>query len=286
MIVTNKYGLPKPFVVAVSKPFYFTEKRYGVTTLEMPPQLFQLKTRHDEEIEEDVSDRIWLILGTASHKVLEEAAKGDAELVEEGKYTIPVGDCTVVCKVDLYIPAEKRLCDYKVTSVWSFMGNKIKPEWEAQLNMNAAILRENGVPVDNIEINGILRDWSKGKALQGNDYPQVPVKIVKIPMWKHETSMDYIRDRVKLHRDAIELEDHQLPPCSAVDRWERPTKYAVMKTGRKSAVRVLDSNREAETFMAAHKDYKQLSIAVRKGMSARCEDYCPVKKFCHQYPML
>ena len=65
-----------------------------------------------------------------------------------------------------------------------------------------------------------------------------------------------------------------------VERRASPDKRAVMKKGRKSAVRVLDSEEEAQKLAM---DDKALYGEVRKGASKKCEGYCPCREFCGFY---
>ena len=66
-------------------------------------------------------------------------------------------------------------------------------------------------------------------------------------------------------------------------RWKRKDTYRVEKKGRKSAVRLLDTQEEADEFVEGHKDSKLLNVVFAKGESIRCKDYCDVAEFCNQY---
>ena len=79
------------------------------------------------------------------------------------------------------------------------------------------------------------------------------------------------------------MPDDELPECTAEERWERPIKYAVKKEGRKSALRVLDSLKDAENYMAEKKLFAKHFVETRQGESVRCESYCAVQPFCNQY---
>jgi hypothetical protein len=96
--------------------------------------------------------------------------------------------------------------------------------------------------------------------------------------------MKYIKDRVLLHQSCIGLKDDDLPPCAPEEMWEEPTKYAVMKKGRKSAVRVLGSMEDAEKYMEDKGlSTKIHSITVRPGSRKRCDSYCNVNQWCNRY---
>ena len=104
---------------------------------------------------------------------------------------------------------------------------------------------------------------------------------MRVRLWDWHDAIGYMEDRVREHQAAESLSDDALPVCSPEERWEKPTTYAVMKKGRKSAVRVLDNEVDAEQ-MAADKGAGHY-VEVRHGESARCVDYCPVNTYCNQY---
>ena len=165
-----------------------------------------------------------------------------------------------------------------------------KPEWEAQLNLYRLLYEEAGFPVNGMEIHAILRDWHQSK-VNGNGYPEIPFKKVSIPMWDKKIAWDYLEERVRLHLLSDQLVDEELPPCSSDEKWERAEKFAVMKKGQKRAVRLLDTEHEAENYLS------EISVEIkgkgnkgngyyiqhRPGEAVRCNSYCRVKSFCKQY---
>lgn len=278
MNLTNNFNLPESIYRAIAKDIYVKVGNYSATGLIKPPQMVALESRYADKITEDASDGLWRLLGEAVHYVLE---KGNhAQSIVEARLKIQIGDIVVSCKPDLYHIEEKSIDDYKVTSAYSFiLGDK--PEWTQQLNINAAIYRENGFPVERLRIFAILRDFMRSKTLSDADYPRIPFQEVEIPMWPHGDAIKFIADRVNLHEAAKSLPDEALMPCTDAERWMRPTTYAVMKEGRKSAVRVLDTMAEAEKYMA-DLDNKH-SIVERKGEAIRCAGYCNAAPFCCQF---
>ena len=71
MIITNKLGLPQAFVEMAKSDFTAEPKTYRVTSLLKGIRETILEKRHADEIEQDVSDMIWLLFGTAVHGILE-----------------------------------------------------------------------------------------------------------------------------------------------------------------------------------------------------------------------
>ena len=81
-----------------------------------------------------------------------------------------------------------------------------------------------------------------------------------------------------------ETKDDEIEPCTPEERWSTPTKYAVMKEGRKTAVKVCATEEEAQSFIDdLEKDKDKHTIEVRPGIDKKCEDYCPCYKFCSYY---
>jgi hypothetical protein len=272
MKFTNVYGLPAALFEALSADDYELAGDISVTGLIKPPRMAQLEKRFDKLITDDVSERVWLLLGKSVHVVLEHASRRPtiAERTIQGK----VLGWTVSGTIDMWDNGV--LYDYKVTSVWSVIFG-LKPEWEAQVNAYAYLLPK---VTEKLKVGCILRDWSKRKAQESSDYPQIPVAIVDVPMWDDDKALSWLEDRVRLHQDACNLDDYSLPFCTPDERWAKPTTWAVMKKGRKSALRVLPTKAEAEAWLA---EKGGDSIVERPGESVRCESYCLVKKFCNQY---
>jgi len=117
-------------------------------------------------------------------------------------------------------------------------------------------------------------------------YPQAPIQVIAIPMWSTERAEAYIKERINLHRDAkVNADwDEELPLCTEDERWVRETKYAVKKEGRKTAVRVFDTEEEAQALLAEMPVKDKGFIETRKGEAVRCTgNFCGVNQWCTQY---
>ncbi len=272
--MSNKYRLPESLVSALSANWYFQPGHISVTGLIQPPRIRQLMLRHEDEIEEDVSDKIWMLLGSAVHDVLERA--DTTRSLQEERLSTTVSGWTVTGKADLW-ENPGIVTDYKVTSVWAGI-NGVKPEWEAQVNIYGHLYELADFPVDHLRIVCIYRDWSKNRAKQGDNYPPCAAGVLPIRKWSRDSVEDYLIDRIELHQQAEDLPEKDLPDCTPEERWEKPTTWAVMKEGRKSAIRVLDTQEEAEQM--AEEKGKGHYVEERPGKSVRCLEYCPAQPFC------
>jgi hypothetical protein len=280
MNLTNQSNLPLPLVEAIRNDSYDKgDCDYSVTELILPPRIAELRRQHWGEITEDASDRIFALVGQGIHAVLERAA-GDCYRVEE-RFTIRhESGVRVSGRIDLYDRQTFTLQDYKVTSRWTTKDG-LKPEWVAQGNLNRLLMLKNGVRVDKIEYVAIYRDWSKMMVARGkDDMPEKQVETFEVPLWKTEFTEGYLEDRIRLHQEAAE----QLPLCTDEERWFKPEKWAVMKKGRKRAVKLYDSPSEATLVAESLEPHQgQYKVEHRKGEHTRCLYYCPVSSFCLQF---
>ncbi len=273
MKLTNNQNLPEPLVRAVEWSDRDREGcDYTITELLRPPRMAQLERVHADEITEDASDRLWMLLGSAGHSVLERSAhKG---IVEE-RAIVEIDGFKVGGKLDFGV-TDTTLWDYKFTSIYAAKEGP-KAEWEQQLNCYRYLARQYGVHFDKLIIVAIFRDWSKAKASREQDYPQSQVKVMEVPFWPIEDVIDFIRQRIALHEAAKTT----LPLCTPEETWERPAVWAVKKPGAKRALRLCASEIEAEDFV--RHSGSSLDIEHRPGERPRCESYCRCAPHCSQW---
>ena len=68
MKITNKFNIPQTFVNVVKRPQYTKgDVNLSVTELLNSPRIVQLRTKHADELETDVSEMVWSLFGTAVH---------------------------------------------------------------------------------------------------------------------------------------------------------------------------------------------------------------------------
>ena len=281
MKITNKLNFPQPFVTAVTKEYQYKEKQYSVTSILKDVREILLTRRHNDEIEQDVADMIWLILGTAVHKVLEESKEEKTEFKEE-HFVEEVGNGYKLSgQADLYNAEQKIVTDYKTCSCWKVIYN----DWEdyrKQLLMYAWAFRKMGFEVDKGQIVAIIKDHSKTKAKVDSSYPQYPVykKLFEFTEKDFNEIEDFIKEKFDLIAKYENTPDDELPIRSAEDRWNDGDKYAVKKKGNKRALRVYDTLEEAENHI---KQDDNLELEIRKGEDKKCLEYCSCCNFCNYY---
>ena len=282
MKLTNKHGIPDTFLNVLKRPTYSKGKAHlSATQLLNSPKIVALTKKFEDELEQDVSDMVWSIFGTAIHGVLEHG-KDDNHIVEERLHTIFDG-WRISGAIDLQIitgPDTVSIRDYKTTSAWAVMNEKY--EWEQQLNIYAWLVETVKLQiVDSVGIVAIIRDWSRRDAARNPDYPQSPVKEIPITLWPYQKREDFISERISKHSECeFHMEtDEDLPPCTPEEMWEKPTTWALKKKGGVRAIKVYETQEEAEAAL----DPKVHEIEVRLGSRTRCESFCPVNTYCQQW---
>lgn len=280
MRITNQFDLPEPLVRAVTLRGDRERQpnTISVTQLIQPPQIRGLILKHDNELSEDSSDRIWALMGQLMAQALEKSAKDlDGHLAEE-QLELNVLGWKVTGRYDLssVVLDGELLSDYKLTSVWA-LKDGVKPEFEQQLNLYKYLIETTTKRIISaLEIVAIYRDWSKNKARYDKTYTQKQVEKFTVPLWSPEETKDFLEERVRLHQDAAE---GKWPDCTPDEKWQRPTQFRVEKQGQKRAVKLYESRKLADLHV---KNAPALYVVERPGEAVRCEAYCPVRDVCSQ----
>lgn len=291
MKVSNKLGLPDPFVRAVSQKTYDNQGSWrSVTELIGPAKISHLRRLHADDIEVDASELVYTIQGETAHALLERAAKSMREegWMSELRIHHEVMGKSISGAFDLYNPRKGELIDFKVSTAWKAK-NEIPEEWTNQTNLLAHLIRQkmlnsSGKPhkVESIKILLIMRDHSKLEAKRDETYPQQPVKYIDIPVWSDDKCREYLNNRVVLHLKA----EQEQALCSPEERWAKPTVWAIKKIGGSKAIAggiYADPIKADEALEKLGKGYH---IEYRPGENVRCENYCNVSKWCEQFKKL
>ena len=296
MKITNKSNLPKVIERAViNDPYDSSGSNISTTRLIAPPRIRVLEMRNWDLIEDDVSNRIFSLLGQSVHHILERS-KLKVDLAErrlfykDDKIT---NGWTLSGQFDL-LSRQGDLTDFKVTSAWAALDalTNGKDEWENQLNVLDFLCRKNQktltrykkeVKVKSLNIMAILRDWSKLKVMQSDNYPRKQVVMIPIRRWSEEEQENYVQARIKLHQDAEKSD--QLPLCTAKERWRKEDSYALILANRKTPRRVLPTREEMDKYMKENKyvEGQGCKVVFRAGEDVRCQHYCSVNQFCSHF---
>jgi len=283
MKLTNRFNLPEVFVNLMTRSTYSKGQAHlSATELLNSPQIVQLKRKHWDELEEDVADKIFALFGTAMHSILEHG-KTAGTIVEE-RLHLAVDGWNISGAIDLQEVHRNSISikDYKTTGAWAVMNEKA--DWEQQLNIYAFLVEAvKGVPVEDLAIVAIIRDWNKRESQTKEGYPEAPIKVIPINLWPFEKREQFIKERISLHSNAhLSTEIGEgYTPCTPEEMWETQTVYAIKKTGNVRAKSLHETEEEANQKLAELG--KGFELEVRKGERRRCKDYCQVNQFCQQY---
>lgn len=268
MKITNIYNLPPALVKAATSDYEPTENSYGATTLLKGVREILLTRRHWDEIEEDVSDLVWAILGQAVHKLAEEH---DTTGQAETKFKWPVSQSHVTGVIDLY--GDGVIEDYKTCSVWKVIYGDFT-DWRKQGVIYAWLLRKHDIYIGKLRFHALIKDWSSRDARYKKDYPPHSMWT-----WEYDVTTDdilwaerWLGDKIARIEAMYDMPDEELPQCSPDERWQSPTTYAAMKKWRKTALRVSETRADVEGIG----DY----VEERPGEARKCKDYCPVRDIC------
>lgn len=285
MKITNKYNLPEAMVRALQSDYEYKDKRYSVTTLLNPIRETHLKRRYHEELEVDASDMIWALWGTGIHKALEGTAV-DGELLEQGLGYNVYKDYKLTGYADLIDVKNKKVVDYKSTSVWQYIKGD-HTNYKLQLQMYAYLYyKMTGLWCDTGEIVMFMRDFSKMRAKVENDYPERPVATLTFDLETPDVIETWVYDRMALLAKYEAAKDNELPLCTPEERYNDGDTYAIMKKGKKRAIKLHKDLEEAETHLFNLSEYDPSGtyyIEERQGTDLKCLEYCNVNKYCDYY---
>jgi hypothetical protein len=274
----NKFNLPEPLVKALTperrRP---VPGRIGVTALIDSPLRRILTMRHFDEITEDYSENIWVLLGKMGHRALELD-----KTVSELRFEKDMFGAKIVGVTDY--SSDGTVIDFKFTSVWAAVFASEKSEWNQQLQIYGHLIQLDGRSVKSLENWLILRDWNiRERQRSSGDYPEIPFKQIVYKLWEKTTAETFISERVSLHlkaeKSCLSQSSEEIPAefyCTPTERWEKPTKYAAKNVGKDRAVRVFDTEEECSKFINGTKMF----LETRAGENVRCENYCSLSQWC------
>ena len=197
-------------------------------------------------------------------------------------FKIKVSESYVTGQVDSYDMENATIYDWKTASVWKVQFADFS-DWRRQGLTYAYLLQQSGLEVKKCRFVALLKDHSKTKAKTDSSYPQSPVFIYEFDVTAADMEETAARILAKVQEieSAYKLDDDAIEPCSAEERWADGEKWAVMKNGRKSAVKVFDNQLDADA-MAGELGNSHY-VEHRPAISRKCGDYCNCKDFCNFY---
>ena len=302
MNVTNRLDLPKELVdIIKSNQYERPAKRYSVTEILNPVRQIILSRYYYNSISTDVSDSIYALWGSGVHKIFEDTKQDN--IIREFKLSIPISLkhttyelSGIIDKIDL---KNKTIVDYKTTSKYSVKQEDWINKGEVQMMIYAYMLKQLGIDIQYIELDTYLRDWHQSDKNKGWESNIVIHKTNVNELKLATICKQYVVDKFnQIYKFDVALDEQVskqmrastlvgLPLCDAEDRWHKPDSYAVKYPGLKKALRVLDTEEEAEKYIHNYKGEKyskdKMDIEFRPGEDSKCLNYCNCNQFCTHY---
>lgn len=271
----------------------------GVSALMGAPLPRYLHVRYWHQLEVKASETMNALQGQMGHLLFD---KVETDTETEIHLKVEFEGTRIMGVADYYDPKLLTLGDAKFKQVNAVTATNIRgtKDLETQLNIYCWMARRMGYDVQHLQGDIYINGWTVYKAYGDSAYPKAPYLKMSIPIWEDAFTANYVRERLKVHdtkaiqnlrgmdvltvsQDYLTVLDNnmiEIPVCTDEERFMQPTKWAVMKEGRKTAVRVFDIKAQALNMVNIGKDAKSLSITERKGGYMKCLWYCNVAKFC------
>ena len=275
--VTNTHNLPRPYYDAIRLLSEVYSKGEGVdfstTELIGPACQGALKRqakRSGKQLTVDCKGLHYAMIGSAKHYFFEALDKLDNYECEVRR-TATMDGKVISGAVDVYQKDTATIWDFKETFK-NTLKEGPKPEWEAQLNINAWIMHHHGIEVRNVIIAPLYRDY---RVMNPSD---LPTEHVHCTLWPLEQTEAYIKERIAAHVAA----DEKLTECSFEERWAKPEQWAVKTESTGTTLRpgLYNTQEEAQERVDNHKKPASLFIEHRKAQNTRCENMCDVAQIC------
>jgi hypothetical protein len=287
VIYTNKHRIPEIlYQILISDDYDGPRMDIGVNKLVDSPRIRVLHKRHRDRIKIDVSEIVRMkLIGVAIHEYISQRIQDSNLALSEVPIVQEIRGWKVGGIIDV-IKDDGTLVDIKTTllgpNTW-VTGYRVKREWELQLNSYAYLANRVGRTVNDLEVWGIILDWTELKSARDCNVPDSSVFVRRIKRLDLNYVGQFLEHRVKLHQEAEELSDTQLPLCTEEERWTRPTKYKVMRGKNKRATRVFDDMESAKALADSKGSDYYVKVVPGEDMRCSSSSYCKVREFCDYY---
>jgi hypothetical protein len=224
------------------------------------------------------------------HPLDEERFMIDRFMQIEVKVSIPREDGTGVVEatrgvfdnIPCYDSHEKTLYVIKSCSTAAATKPQMRTVWEAEANMKAFLLQQNGYEVTSIITVMLFKDWHKHLVQKRSSYPSQQILSVPLQVFPIAKVEAGVKRRVVEH---VKAEEGNVPPCSDRDRWKVPDSYALWRPVSNTIAKgEFHTIAAAEEYMREHPTRTHgCEIRLQEGESRRCKEYCPVREVCPQW---
>lgn len=255
-MITNNYNLPQKIIDKLTDDNYtYKPNRYSATELLNSTKEIILKRRYHKVITTDVSDHVNKMFGTAFHLMFDIDSQSEIKV----EHTLNNG-ITISGRID--DARDSIITDYKTCSVWKINAGDFS-DWEKQGLTYAWLLSKKGIYISKLRFVAFIKDYSVTRSMVSQNYPEAQiytheVEINNYMLREHEA---WLYEKTNEITKYIDTPNNELPEPTDAELWKEPDVFAVMKHGRKSAVKLCDSLAEAQELITSDQFY----IDIRKG---------------------
>lgn len=196
---------------------------------------------------------------------------------------------TVGGKFDMV--ADGILNDNKSTSAWGWVFGTRDDEHRLQMSLYRWIdqNRTDGeaprVTDDHCQVNYIFTDWQKAQAKQNPKYPQKRVEQKTLPLLELNETEDWIRNKIRLLAQNINVPENQMPRCTDEELWRSDPKFKYYTDPAKAKQPGARSTKNFDNRAEAHQ-YKTnkggVGVVVEIPGEVKACGYCAAFDVCEQ----
>lgn len=306
MIYTNNHNIPLALAVFLATNDYDKHNSISATTLLKPIKQIILSQRVQDNLI-DISSLVSARMGSAIHSAIENAWKEPKQALQALGYSDSIIDRIVInpslnelteSSIPIYIEqrvykdlngfkvsgkydfvAEGKVQDFKSTSVYNYLNQSNVEKYQLQGSIYRW-LAPDIITKDVMNIHYIFTDWSKVESIKNKDYPNNRVLTQSIPLLSLSETENYISNKLNQIRLYSQANEEDIPECSDIDLWRKPTVYKYYKNPNSSrSTKNYDNSSDAYNHFV--KDGSIGLVKEVKGQVTACK-YCPAFSICKQ----
>lgn len=306
---SNSQNLPLSIAVFLATDTYVkNEDAVSATQLIKPTRQLILDNRiPEEERVADVASMLKSRLGTAMHAGIENAwinptnallALGYPQKTVDKFLINPKDSDNLSGRIPVYVEQtfqrelngylisgspdfiiQGNLSDFKKTTTYNYGDEALYQKYILQGSIYKW-MAPHIITGETLQIIQIYDDWMKAKSF-GADYPPSPVMAINLQLMSTHATERYIHDKINELEKYMDADDDQIPLCTDLDLWRKPTVYKYYKNPQRGP----RSTRTTETYEEAHQAYMNDGmvgvIDEIKGQVNYCR-YCSAAGICKQ----
>lgn len=310
MEITNEHNIPLLLGVwllsdtydYVHKPNYIS-----ATSLMKPLKEIILSKRVEKQNETtDLSDLLSRSLGTAIHDAVEKAWTSDnlatalqqlgirpdavevnpkepdktkTQIYIEQRAFREIGGFTLGGKYDAVI--EGIVHDIKSTSAWSWVKGTRDSDYQLQGSIYRW-LNPDKITEDFIRVCFVFTDWQKANAGTVEGYPTSRSTYKDIPLLSLEDTEKWIKQKLGLLKNLIDVAEEEIPPCSDAEVWLEKPIYKYYANPAKTSGRSTKNFENYKEALAHLESAGKGTILTTPPTAKKCPDYCSAFLVCKQ----